>query len=802
MNKRIRNAAAATLIGAAALGCFLFFTEQEKGSDTRVETVQGKEQAQGRDQKEEASASPAATGGEETASEGSGGIEEGADTGAAFGGGPKPAAFDEAQFADPDVRYRPLLMIHDHLHTGIIKKLSDLGYGGMVTNVDYSGYLKNEEFWEILKQNVAYAIDKLGLRVWIYDEKGYPSGTAGGQVLSEHPELEAQGLAVVVKEAAAGEKVVIEHPYGHGEVRYAAAYRGTELSFDAASAVDLHSAVDGQGNLNWQAPASDRWVVFYFVQKPFYEGTHAVNNWFEQRRYINLLEKDATEAFIDVTHKQYYERLGAYFGKGIEAFFTDEPALTGTYIGTPPRQPSVLDAPDPAVPLLKTLNWGNKLADEFQKRRGYELLPVLPYLIAGEGKEAKRVRGEYYRTLSELVLESYFEPLEAYCGNTGVACSGHLLLEEEMYHQAIYEGNLMNIYRHMQLPGIDLLTAHPKLAKEWAATTAKLASSAAQEDGKPHVMSEISDAFDGDKADFKGRLAAVAVQFAFGVDRFNSYYEYDRMSEEENKRFADYIGRIGYMMDAGKTAPQVAVYYPIESVWAETLPPMSLNPADYAARAVKVSDSFKQTALRLTEHQLDYNYIDADGIADSRAEDGALSARGGLSYKALIVPETTVVDEALAAKLTELATAGVKLVLIGAGPEYIRTDSGLKEADGLYERLAKLPGVQRVGSAKELDAKLKTLIAPDLKLERADPDLLSAMRRGEGGMTYLLVNTADEAKTLSVQFRTAGSRARLWDPDGGEVKPLAVSMTSDGYAKAELAIGERQALVVTFENEV
>lgn len=712
---------------------------------------------------------------------------------------PQPAAFDEAQFADPDVRYRPLLMIHDKLHTGVIKKLSDLGYGGMVTNVDYNGYLKNEEYWEILKQNVAYAVDKLGLRVWIYDEKGYPSGTAGGQVLSEHPELEAQGLAVVAKEAAAGETVVIERLHGHGEVRCAAAYRGTASSFDPASAVDLRSAVDGQGNLTWQAPSSGRWVVFYFVQKPFYEGTHAVNNWFEQRRYINLLEKDATEAFIDTTHKQYYERLGPYFGKGIEAFFTDEPALTGTYIGTPPRQPSVLDAPDPQVPLLQTLNWGNKLAEEFRQRRGYELLPVLPYLVAGEGKEALRVRGDYYRTLSELVLESYFEPLEAFCGESGVACSGHLLLEEEMYHQAIYEGNLMNIYRHMQLPGIDLLTAHSQLAKEWAATTAKLASSAAQEDGKPHVMSEISDAFDSDKADFKGRLAAVAVQFAFGIDRFNSYYEYDRMSDEENRRFTDYIGRIGYMIDAGRPAPQVAVYYPIESVWAETLPPMSLDPADYAAGAVAVSDSFKQTALRLAGHQLDFNYIDADGIADSRAEGGVLSARGGLRYEALIVPQTTVVDEALAAKLTELATAGVPLVLIGAGPEYIRTDKGLEDADGLYDRLAKRPGVLRVAAAAELDAKLQTLVVPDLKLGKADPDILSAMRTGEGGVTYLLVNTASEAKTLSVQFRAASSRARLWDPDSGEVKPLAAAPTGDGYAQAELVVGERQALIVTFE---
>ncbi|MDG0813804.1 hypothetical protein [Cohnella rhizosphaerae] len=432
MKKNRRNAAVAMLLAAAALGCFLFFATQGKGDDAEVENAQG--QSQGTQDKD-ASASPAATGGGEETGGVRGTSEAGAESAAER---PKPAAFDEAQFADPDVRYRPLLMIHDKLHTGVIKKLSDLGYGGMVTNVDYNGYLKNEEFWEILKQNVAYAIDKLGLRVWIYDEKGYPSGTAGGLVLAGHPELEAQGLAVVVKEAAAGKKVVIEHPYGHGEVQNATAYRGTASRFDASSAVDLRSAVDGQGNLNWQAPASGSWVVFYFVQKPFYEGTHAVNNWFEQRRYINLLEKDATEAFIDVTHKQYYERLGSYFGKGIEAFFTDEPALTGTYIGTPPRQPSVLDAPDPGVPLLKTLNWGNELAEEFRKRRGYELPPVLPYLVGGRGQGgAARARrllpdavgarpGELLRAARDVLRRDGRRLLRPSAAGRGNVPSGHL----------------------------------------------------------------------------------------------------------------------------------------------------------------------------------------------------------------------------------------------------------------------------------------------------------------------------------------------------------------------------------------
>ncbi|MFD0715797.1 glycosyl hydrolase [Paenibacillus sp. GCM10027626] len=709
----------------------------------------------------------------------------------------KPPPFNEAEFKNPNIKYRPLLMIHENLHTGVIKKIKDLGYGGMVTNVPYQGYLQNEEYWEILKQNVEYAIDKLGLRVWIYDEKGYPSGTAGGLVLKERPDLEAQGLAVIEKEVAAKGDVVINHPQGHGKVVSVSAYPGSLENFQLDAATDLTAFLDDTGNLKWKAPDGE-WVVFYFVQKPFYEGTHAVNNWYEQRRYINLLEKEATEKFIDVTHRQYFERLGSYFGKGIEAFFTDEPALTGTYLTSPPRQPAVLDQPDPDVPLLKTLNWGNQLADVFKQRRGYDLLPVLPYLAAGTSKEARQVRLDYYQTLAELVVESYFEPLEKFCGETGVACSGHLLLEEEMFHQAVYEGNLLEIYRHMQMPGIDLLTAYPKLAKEWAVTTAKLASSSAYFYGKEHVMSEISDAFDGEKADFLGRLAAIAVQFAFGVDHFNSYYEYDRMSDEENQQFANFVGRIGYMMDSGAQSAQIAVYYPVESVWEQTLPPMSLNAADYAAGAVAISNNFKQVALSLVDRQMDFNYLDTEGILSCKLEDGKLVTPAGQRYEALVIPNSTVLDARLAAKLLQIADAGIRLVVQGGSPSLIRTEQGLTEAGDLYGELAKRSTVLRVKDAAEVAEQLRPLVKAELLLDKPHPELITFKKSGTSGDTFLLVNTSDEAQSLSIQFNTTAKQAKLWDPITGAVEPLTVTEL-EGYKKASLDFQGRQTWIVTFE---
>ena len=52
-------------------------------------------------------------------------------------------------------------------------------------------------------------------------------------------------------------------------------------------------------------------------------------------------------------------------------------------------------------------DWTPALPTEFRKRRGYDLLPHLPELVAGGTPAAEKVRHDYGRTLTELVNENY-----------------------------------------------------------------------------------------------------------------------------------------------------------------------------------------------------------------------------------------------------------------------------------------------------------------------------------------------------------------------------------------------------------
>jgi len=76
----------------------------------------------------------------------------------------------------------------------VYRTLKEIGYSGVVTNLPFeNGYLENPENWRVLHAMLQAADDER-MRLWLYDEKGYPSGGAGGLTLKENPDWEAKGI--------------------------------------------------------------------------------------------------------------------------------------------------------------------------------------------------------------------------------------------------------------------------------------------------------------------------------------------------------------------------------------------------------------------------------------------------------------------------------------------------------------------------------------------------------------------------------------------------------------------------------
>jgi hypothetical protein len=220
------------------------------------------------------------------------------------------------RFAAPPGSARILRIHHDwpaDSEAARMTVLGDLarGFGGVATNVPFTGYLEDPAAWERLEPAIA-AVREADGALWLYDEEGYPSGAAGGIVLRDHPEYEALGL-LCVDGVTSGEPLELTAPPGIIRTALAVPVGPDGLTLDRAVRLDAQA---GQP-VRFEPPQPGAWHVMIFGEDVLYEGTHATSNVFRDRRAPNLLLAEATDYFLQVTHERYAARYGQDLGTDV-----------------------------------------------------------------------------------------------------------------------------------------------------------------------------------------------------------------------------------------------------------------------------------------------------------------------------------------------------------------------------------------------------------------------------------------------------------------------------------------------------
>jgi hypothetical protein len=536
-----------------------------------------------------------------------------------------------ADWNRPPMANRPLQIIHGFDPRGVLPEgveqmvpgsgsgksrpepmrfYKDRGLGGVVCNVAFHGYMDSEENWKDLVAGVE-GCDKLGMVVWIYDEQGYPSGAAGGHVLRENPALEASELAF-------------------------AAGRSDPLLIRAA-----------------------------------YEHTHACNNYYAARRYVNLLEPQVTQTFIAKTHEAYFRRLKPYFGRTVQAVFTDEPSLIAVNLGQLPEKARakvpVVDPLDPAVQPLPTVPWCNDLPQRYRERFGEDLLPRRQSLFAGQSPEDRKVRQQFWSLVADLVADRYFGAIQRWCHTHGIASSGHSLWEEALMHHAALEGNGLKILGRMDIPGLDLLTSNPEAVLGSGWLTAALPSSAATLNGRRRVMTEVSDFSETQAgrgpATLSEMQAAAAWQAAWGVTDFTLYYQLAPRSAGDYRAYCDYIGRLNAILKPARLDSKVLLYYPIYDLWAEYLPvagPLQLE--SQSPRAQRLVASFMRLGQALQRSQIPFLLTDHEKLAAAAVSPDGKLVLGGHAFDAILLPDGAELEPKSAAVVQRFRQQGGRVL--------------------------------------------------------------------------------------------------------------------------------------------
>lgn len=277
-----------------------------------------------------------------------------------------------------------------------------------------------EEFMSIVEGCVDEA-KKRGMSAFLYDEDRWPSGFAGGKVLEGHPEL--RHLHLLFTPWAYGSELGYKKP--DFPIANAAPMRselGTLLAMYAIKLQDgfLHSSriISSTSDLKTSE------VVWYAYAEPLPD-----SGFFGDQTYTDLLSKEMTSRFIEVTHEVYKKHVGSSFGSVVPSIFTDEPQYC------PMSTLNVAEKPQDVF-----LPWTRGIIGSFKASKGGDLLELLPRLVwdSADG-QPNTTRSQFLDHVCELFSTNYIGTIAKWCAKNNIMCIGHMNAVCVLYSYGVFK---------------------------------------------------------------------------------------------------------------------------------------------------------------------------------------------------------------------------------------------------------------------------------------------------------------------------------------------------------------------------
>lgn len=637
---------------------------------------------------------------------------------------------DPKTFADPPGTFRPIpfwFWNGDMQEAEIDRQLREMrDKGVMEAFIHARKGLEIPYLSETWFDRVGFTVKKAaeyGMRMWLYDEDNWPSGYAGGRVVKADPNCKLKNL----------ERVTVE-----------------------SGAKKVDSFVERYGV----------WTAAY-----------------TEDSYVDLLNPATVKEFIRVTHEEYYRRFGDEFGKAIAGIFTDEPGFYTNLWGK--------DA--------DMITWTGDFLKEFQAAKGYDLTPHLISIWEDVG-DYRRIRADYFDILSALFRDVYFKELHDWCVEHGIESIGHVTIEEDLTHNARMFGDFFRSMEYLTIPGIDEIG---QMRADPDVITPKLGSSSAHVFGRERCMSETFGVYEWHLT-MEEMKHTTDWQYVRGVNYFVPhafYYSIEGERKDECppsefwqniwwkyfKHYADYVGRLSYMNTRGHHVADVAIYYPITSVWAEITPTDTAKPDALDAR-------FKEVSSLLLANHRDFDYINDDAIRDATVKNGKLKINHE-DYGIFVIPAATVMAVDVMEKLAKFCRSGGILIIVGDLPEYAVING---TDDELAKALDSLAGKYfHVQTAEEILPALNSSYSPDVMLEPVESTINYLHRRDGNTDIYFLANRSPEQRVFTAKFRSTSIPA-FWNAEDGTISDVAEYSQWDGYTVVPIEMSGYGSTYIVF----
>lgn len=633
--------------------------------------------------------------------------------------------------------------------------LNEMGFGGyhMHCRTGMATPYLTEEFFGLVGACIEKGKEN-GMLSWLYDEDRWPSGSAGGRVTRNAPELRQRYMVAYDEEL----------PDGLTDKETAVKEGGSYL----IAAFDIEKNATGEltsyEKVEPSAPQKEGIERRYFVCH-----TVGASPWYNGSYYIDTLNPDAAKEFLRVTYDAYKEHFGDDFGKSVPAIFTDEPQFA-----------TKRTLPFSAGGGRATFPWTPRLPEFFSERYGYDIVDRLPEIIYElPDSEVSHARYAFHDCVAEMFARGFNDPCGKWCEENGIAFTGHLMEEPTLESQTHAVGDAMRCYRNMQLPGIDMLCDRVEL------TTAKQTQSAVHQYGREGMTSELYGVTNWD-FDFRGHKFQGDWQAALGVtvrvphlswvsmqgDAKRDYpasINYQSPWYKEYKYVEDHYARINTALTRGKPVVKVAVVHPVESYW------LRFGPNDLTADAkAQLEENFSNITSWLLSGLIDFEYICESTLPDQYVKSETGLTVGEMTYDTVIIPACETLRSTTVDILADFANRGGKLIFVGDEPKYV--DAKPSEALAAFCRLGRHVSFSKTSVLKAL-ADDRDITVKNANGTSAD-NFVYALRQDNGCKWLFLAHInknycLDVSHPQRIELRVRGEHTPvLYDTITGEIKPI------------------------------
>ena len=540
--------------------------------------------------------------------------------------------------------------------------------------------------------------------------------------------------------------------------------------------IDLTSKVGPDGKLDWDVPEGS-WTIIRTGHRMTGSMMTCTTKGGDGLA-VDFLSASALDQQWENMVKIYLEDAGSHVGKTLK------------YIAT--------DSFEDGYP-----NWTEKLLAEFQRFRGYDPKPYLPVLagrLVGSAEISERFLHDYRKTVADCMADDHYGHLTKLTNEQGMKT----LCEAAgpSWSQSMCMDGLKNLGR-VDMPmgefwrGLFLINGQNQVGKQTA--------SAAHIYGRKTATAEAFTSFAPDWDNGPALLKPIAdVAFCEGINRI-AFHGMTATRPQD--------GKPGYEFFAGTHFnPNVTWWNQAAGPWlnyvnrCQALLQSGLFAADvlyYNGDGAPNLVEAKHVPAGLGKGY-DYDVCNEEVLLTRLSvKDGRIVLPDGMSYRVLVLPNTTKMPAPVAQKLRELVQAGATVI----GPKPL-TDPGLKNHPQCDDEVKKIgeelwggkTGKGRVFQGKtEREVLLADGVLPDFEAAGANDTFIDFIHRTTTEAEfYFLANRKDRPEKVTATFRQAGRQPELWNPVNGEQRDLPNFKIENGRTSIPLEFDPNGSMFVVF----